>query len=224
MIYLEEKKLAYVPIPKNACTTIKHSLYRLQNNREFQRFQAGHRTFYIHTVMNSKTYEHWSSMGIINEIRKSDTFIFTVVRNPLSRLLSGYKNRVLFHNDIGKDARAYEKCKKAGLPEKPDINTFVENLSFYQKNCPSILHHTQPQVTFLGHDPNFYSKIYPINKINSELWVDLSKIAGETIPVPPKKLQTGGSNLSIDELTSENIAYIEDLYAADYKFLEGIII
>ena len=173
--------------------------------------------------MHSPTYDKWSLMGIINEIKNSDTFIFAVARNPLSRLLSAYKNRVLFHNDIWKDAKACEKCKKAGLPTKPDINTFVENLSFYRKNCSSILHHTRPQTAFLGDDPNFYSKIYPINSIDSELWADLSKITGETIPAPLKRMQTGGSNESIGEVTSDNLAYIENLYAADYKFLEGII-
>ena len=91
MIYLKEKKVAYVSIPKNACTTIKHSLYRLQNNREFEPFQAGHRRFHIHNVMHSPTYDKWSLMGIINEIKNSDTFIFAVARNPLSRLFQPIK-------------------------------------------------------------------------------------------------------------------------------------
>lgn len=223
MIYLKEKKLAYVPVPKNACTTLKTFLYKFQNKRDFQDFQAGHKKFYIHDVYFTWEYKYWKFNDPFSEINNSDVFIFAIVRDPLSRFISSYKNRVLFHNDIGFDIVACKKCVTAGLPEKPDVNTYVQNLSFYQKVCPQILHHTLPQVHFLGPDPNFYSKIYPIKKVDSELWDDLSKIVGEAIYAPQKRLQTGGSEMVIDPLTSENLAKIKDLYAADYDFLDEII-
>ena len=223
MIHLIKYKIAYVPVPKNACTSVKSFLYRLQNNREFQVFEAGHKKFHIHNVMPTKCYEQWSSTNTFSGVDKSNTFIFAVVRDPLSRLLSCYKNRVLFHNDIGKDKQAYKLCQQTGLSEKPDINTFVKNLDFYQRCCPSIQHHSRPQVDYLGHNLNFYSKIYPTDKINSELWNDLSDIVGESIPAPKIKLQTGGSQKNIDELTSENSLKIKRLYAADYKFIEVVL-
>lgn len=223
MIYLKKYKLAYIPVPKNACTTTKHFLYQLQNKREFESFEAGHKKFNIHNLMPTLQREKWNSLKFFDEIDRSNTFIFAIVRDPLSRLLSCYKNRVLFHGDISKDIRACKKCKEAGLPEKPDINTFAQNLTFYQENCKSIEHHSRPQVDFIGKDPNFYSKIYPIQNINSELWDDLNNIAGEKILTPDKKLQTGGSKIVIDQLTSENSAKIKHLYTTDYKFLGGML-
>ena len=223
MIYLNNNKLAYVPVPKNACTAIKYFLYKLQNGREFQRFEAGHRKFQIHNVMSTSLYEKWSSMDIFGEIEKSNTFIFAVVRDPLSRFLSCYKSRVLIHNDIGINKWACKKCKEQNLPVKPDINTFVENLSFYRKSSLSINHHTEPQVSFLGHDVNFYSKIYPIDKVSSELWNDLREVLGE-IELPCIKKEHGGGSFNdfTDQLNSENTEKIQQIYAADYKFLEGI--
>ena len=196
-------------------------MYKLLNKRDFQSIIPGQN--FNHEVMPTYLYKEWRSNDEFSEINKSDIFIFAIVRNPLSRFLSSYKNRVLIADDIGVDNLASKKCVKAGLPIKPDINTFVQNLSFYQENCPSILHHTLPQVSFLGHNPNFYSKIYPINKVDSELWEDLSKIVGEEIATPQKENQGAGSWLVIDQLTSENLAKIQDLYSADYDFLDGII-
>ena len=223
MIYLKKYKLAYIPVPKNACTTTKTLLYQLQNKREFEPFEAGHKRFHIHKLMPTMQIEQWNSLNFFREIDRFNTFIFAVVRDPLSRLISCYKNRVLFHDDIGKDIRACKKCKEAGLPEKPDINTFAQNLAFYQDICQSIDHHSRPQVDFLGKDPNFYSKVYPIQKINSELWDDLNNITGEQMLAPEKKLQTGGSKIATDQLTSEISAKIKHLYTTDYKFLEGIL-
>ena len=223
MIYLKKYKIAYVPVPKNACTSVKSFLYKLQNKREFQKFEAGHKIFHIHRLMHSTLHERWSSENIFRELDKSNTFIFAVARDPLSRLLSCYKNRVLFHNDISKDKLACKKCKERGLPEKPGINLFVENLNFYQESCKSIKHHSQPQVDFLGNDPNFYSKIYPIHNLDSTLWEDSSKIAEETILPAKKRMQTGGSKKDIDQLSSENSAKIQHIYDADYKFLDEII-
>ena len=157
MIYLKKNKLAYVPVPKNACTSIKSFLYEFQNKREFQEFEVGHRTLYIHNVMHSALYEKWCSEDILSEINNSNTFIFAIVRDPLSRFLSCYTNRILFYDDIGKNKWACKKCKEKDLPAKPDINTFVENLSFYRKISYSVNHHVRPQVDFLGHDSNFYS-------------------------------------------------------------------
>ena len=149
VIYLKEINLAYVAVPKNACTTLKSFLYKLQNKREFHKFQAGHKTFNIHNVMPTPTHERWSSMNHTHGIDKTNTFIFAIARDPLTRFLSCYKNRVLMHDDIGLNIQARKKCNSKELPVKPDINTFVENLSFYQEICDSINHHTMPQVEFL---------------------------------------------------------------------------
>ena len=224
MFYLKKKKLAYVPVPKNACSTVKTFLFKLQNNRDFKEFWAGTRRFQLHNVIPTLSYKEWKSNFFnFSGINKSDTFIFAIVRDPLLRFFSCYKNKVLQWNEIEHDELARNKCVTLNMPEKPDINTFVENFSFYQEICPSILHHTLPQVHFLGPDPNFYSKIYPIKKVDSELWDDLSKIVGEAIYAPQKRMQTGGSEMVIDPLTSENLVKIKDLYAADYDFLDEII-
>ena len=57
MIYLKKYKLAYIPVPKNACTTTKTFLYQLQNKREFEPFEAGHKRFHIHKLMPTMQIE-----------------------------------------------------------------------------------------------------------------------------------------------------------------------
>ena len=82
MIYLKKYKLAYIPFPKNACTTTKTFLYQLQNKREFEPFEAGHKRFHIHKLMPTMQIEQWNSLNFFREIDRSNTLILLLYVTP----------------------------------------------------------------------------------------------------------------------------------------------
>lgn len=218
MILYPELRLAYVPVPKNGCTTIKHYLFEMQNNRRFEPFQVGPKKIYIHSLLPARLHKTWNSDNkLINEAKTSDAHIFAVVRDPISRVLSCYSNRVIFHNDIGKSKNLSQKLKSKGLPSDPDLNTFIKNLETYRAYSKKINHHIRPQIDFLGSNPNFYSKIYAIDKIDTELLPNICEFSGINKNLSPRRLQTGGKSLTKEEITNENIAKIHHLYSEDYQ-------
>lgn len=217
MIFVKEYGIAYAPVPKNACTTIKTYLFGLQNNFPFKEFKAGSRTFHIHKLMPSTIFEDWNPKAK-RLIERKNIFKFAVVRDPISRILSCYSNRVLHHKDIQKNPKTCKKLSLIDLPTEPSLNVFVSNLEEYIMHSPSICHHGRPQVDYLGTDINRYSKIYPVSLTDTVLMNDLLSIVGEmSTPLPPRRLQTGGKKFTIDDLEKSNIEKIINFYKKDYE-------
>jgi hypothetical protein len=117
---LPDKKLIYVVISKSACTSIKNTIGK---------------DYGIESLKKSGLDIHkdprWRRLfGNINREIKEQYDFFTFVRNPLSRLVSCYEDKVLFNNDNNKLAEFYFEGYpfniKANMPFKEFISVICK--------------------------------------------------------------------------------------------------
>lgn len=122
----------------------------------------------------------------------------TIIRDPIERFISGYKNRILFHNDIG---------------IQPTFDWFVKNFDDYYNTYTSVVNHFSPLVNFIGDDPSQFDKIFKMNEFD-EVFNFFESVYER--PFPQIALQRGGHDTQV-ECTQEHIDIIKELYAEDYK-------
>ncbi|SNS87821.1 sulfotransferase family 2 domain-containing protein [Tropicimonas sediminicola] len=204
-LYLKKHKLTYVSVPKCACTSLKQFFFEVHNGFEFKAFDINGQAYGIHKLARSIPFEDLDR----KMTRRNRTI--TVVREPVGRLVSCYANKVI-------DARLLEKPKAAqfleqrGLTTTPTIQEFVRDLPAYQESSYTLLHHSRPLSYFLGRDPAFFDKIFPLREL-STLVEYVADMVGEAPSLPHTQKSTS-SDVS-KQLTEEDRARIEEIYAED---------
>ena len=184
--------LVYHPTPKCGCTSMKQTILNL----------AGFRGKYD-PIEDSFPHAK-SKTGLPTEkfsFHKADHKI-CIVRDPVSRFISGYSNRVLFHNDIS----------------PVDFNVFVDNFDHWRRINPSINFHFRPQVYFIGTDPSYYTKIFWTREVPKA--IDFVSELFESDPHYVRE-QTGGASKK-PVPSDQQVELIKSLYLEDYKFLLGV--
>ena len=121
-----------------------------------------------------------------------------IVRDPIERFLSSYKNRILFH----KDKEFFNHTIDMVLSKLE--NQIFENLHFL------------PQSYFLGDNLKYFD--FYSNVKNVELFQDrVNDFFGKKITFP--KIQTGGNKENI-VLNNSQIKKIKRIYLSDYNLIE----
>lgn len=181
---VKNKIIQYCPTPKCGCTSTKVMICKGLG----QTTACGDD---VHVKHWTKTFE-----AVDADIK------FCIVRDPVSRFLSGYSNRV---------------CHYKNVPFV-EFNDFVVNFhEKYYKVNKVIHHHFRPQVDFIGHDPSYYNRVFFLDEMPS-VCKFLSEIMGS--PIKLEKLQVVGAEKPIP--TESQINFIKSFYEDDYKFLEQI--
>ena len=205
VLKLKELGLAYLPIPKCASTTLKYIFYSLKFHQGYsESIEQIHKFWYPDT-------------DVLENLQDLDNYFkFTVIRDPIKRLLSCYKNRVLHHKSLWlKSVRG--KLENAGLKPEPDINYFIENLENYFQISDAIIHHASPQKEHLGQDLSIYDLICPIENLNNLRQI-ISQKAKLEIAFP--QLQTEGPQITLQDLTEKSLKKLIKFYAVDYQLLQ----
>jgi len=208
-VFNYEHRVSYYPVPKIACTSMKKLFFRLENGFEFRNFRANGKLKTIHSFFGSRPFEKSRQDDVEGHFRVA------VVRDPVDRLVSCYRNRVVFHKDLS-EQRLSPAAVAAGLVPNPSLSTFVRELDGYVQHTGSISHHAAPIVTYLGHDPKWFSAICNLQEIE-QLITELQAIVGNEHPLVLPREQTGGPKLSRQDLTPSEITKIEHFYAKDYN-------
>ncbi len=204
LIPLFKAKILYTPIPKCACSSVKHLIFECERGMSYNDKMTGNGK-HIHQFYNT-----WN--GITNKYLFADNWLkVLIVREPLQRLVSCYKNRVLFSKDLFKSA---DRLSKVGLPVNPSWEVFIDNFERYRSLSQSINHHSAPIVNFAGYNPDFYDLILNISELDKLLSV-VSDRSHCHIEMPRK--QTGGSEIDIGEISETAKEKIHRLYANDYE-------
>lgn len=107
--FFPQKKLGYIALEKVAITSIKQALLNIENCDN------------IHSYFNENAKK--------NVENPQDYFIFTFVRNPFSRLVSCYKDKVVKNKTI-----TYNIYLNAFLKESTNFADFVRRISLIPKN------------------------------------------------------------------------------------------
>lgn len=211
-VYLPKKQLIYIPIPKNACSSIKHALYEIEFGRPFDydlHEKWGYRD--IHNYYKKRPNAFTGKTALEAQRQAS---IFTLVRDPVKRLISCYRNRVV---DLGDLAKSEKKLKRRGLPLKPDLNTFILNLENYREANKIIEHHSRPQQEFLGNSLSYFDHVFTLNNMD-EL---VEMLQGYKQDLEMRREKSGGSAFSLKDLSPEALEKAISFYDQDYELLDA---
>lgn len=205
VIKSEEAQVLYFPVPKNMCSTLKQAIYFLEHKEDYdkEREQKDIHEYYFEREIKYQTKK---------AIKSSDYTKLAVIRDPIKRFVSAYRNRVL---DLGDMLPFASQLQKQGLSVKPDLNTFVENLAVYRAVVPSIRHHTDPQTYFLGTDMTIFDVVKDIHQAAEVFALFQDKCPELTF----KREKSGGTQVKQEELTPQSISALESFYAEDYQIL-----
>lgn len=203
-------RFTYYPIPKNASTSIKYWLFQYYKSENISGY-AGERVKAVHKHFPAPLKDG-------GKIRKNDlnTFKFAVVREPIKRFISAYKNRVLHHQCLGK---VKERIIATNLNLHPGINEFIYHFEKYSEISKEIFHHCTPQYLFIGKIYKDLDKIYEISQI-PELQNDLNELTGFDRPFGVR--QTGGNQFEIDDLDEHSEQFLQKFLKQDFELREQL--
>lgn len=210
-IKLPEQKLIYIPIPKNACTSTKQVLHRIEFGREFDTTRPVNDPYVdIHDYYKKRD---GAFTGTEELNSATDYNRFAIIRDPVERLISCYRNRVIDLGDLKNDPVSLQKYK---LSEKPDLNTFVMNLKKYRKANKSIEHHSRPQSAFLGGTLRYLDFIFPIEDLEG-----LQQFLQQFSPgLTFLNRKSGGTKVETSDLSQKALKSAYSFYKKDYQLLK----
>ncbi|MEC7763477.1 MAG: sulfotransferase family 2 domain-containing protein [Pseudomonadota bacterium] len=206
MVEFENFELAYVPVPKAGSTAIKTALTALGDAAPDAEDAA-----WVHNHMPTRRF---SPEGFA---RYADFWRFTVIRDPIERLLAVYSDLI-----VGRDVMAYAADVRRGrvhLPTRPDPDFFFLNLDRYRAASFAIKHHAMKQMVFTGPDLGVYDHVYDAARLD-ELLADLTAMTGRALATP---LETGVEPIKMRDLKPETRALIRAEAAADYEAYSGFL-
>lgn len=193
-------KIAFSLIQKNACTSLSYAIYHAETGEDLSHLSDQH----IHT--------YYQKQGVVTSLASyEDYFKFAVVRDPIKRFISAFRNRALFHLDL----KEMENPRDDLLTE-PSINYFIEKLDDYLARSQKLEMHTLPQCVYLNRRLDQMDAIFQIEEM-SRLEGKLTKIIGEPFSLPRR--QTGGPKISLADLTPASFEKLLSFYKEDYVFL-----
>lgn len=208
MIHFRQHELTLVVSPKVMSTSLKSFA------AEFEQAQTRERvpqpSTKIHAVYPTLPFRE-------EEIFPGFTMV-GVIRNPIDRFISGYRNK--FRGEAHRKLHA--NLSAGSLNPNPSINELALNLSEYAAQNTFIAHHFQPQVVYLGRDLSLYEHLFTINE-SHHLASFLSERLGVKVRLPLK--QKSGPFFPREALTDEAREAIAHFYSDDfeifgYKFTE----
>ena len=206
-ITVEQHKLAYMALPKAACTSVKRLLAQVDE-----------------TVSQPDTSDIMAWHGIYPTRRfrphrwqaYEDHFRFCVLRDPIKRLMSCYSDIVAGRNELANSPRLR---KSARYVVNPDPDYFFLNLEGYKARSSLIKHHALSAQVFLGPKLHaHYDRVYRTSELE-ELGHDLSRRTGRILRVPHSNATK--ATLQIDDLLDETIDALRPFLDQEYSYLDG---
>ena len=199
-----EEKLAYYPCPKNANSSAK--LFFANHLGIAEKFLFLGDNLPRH-LQDKSIYIKEKKIPLSNWLPSKQKFSKIVaehkcciVREPVQRFISAYKNRILYH----KDKNFYDHTVDQVIKK-------LENNQFENK-------HFLPQTFFLGNDINYYTHVGLVNNLLS-FKEYINNFFGKKIDFP--KIQKGGNEIDLT-LSTEQKNKIKQIYKLDYEFLESV--
>lgn len=208
VIAIDTFKLAYMAVPKAACTSVKAMLAEIDPNVTLPPPEERNDLTY-HALYQTRRFRTDRFK------RHKDAFRFTVVRDPIRRLISVYTNRVVGLRDLHNSRKL---VRRGTLPLDPDPDTFFQNLATYRRLSSVIRHHALPTWLFTGDDLGVYDRVFRTDQM-AELAGILSERAGRAIPV--ERANSSGIRLDFEELAPKTRDMLVPILRKEYAFLKG---
>lgn len=212
-VILKKYGLAYFPVPKVACSSIKHLFYLLEHGRNFEKYvDSAGRKHNIHNTAYptlNTSEDDWSGAANLYRI--------AVVRDPMDRFVSAYHSRVVHFKELSESAVDLGKVALLGLEPDPSLDEFIDNLDLYRVLSASIKHHTDPHTFFLGHNVEYFDRVYKFEELHT-LEADLRERTQSPVALPHMLKTTAARKPAI---SAKRIEKIVEFYSGDYALLKG---
>ena len=202
-----EKKLVYYPVAKNANSSAKlFFLKHLKIDKNY--YFLGDKVPEYKINKDDKYKNLDKNYNLVNFLPSYTPFEkidvdekCCIIRDPINRFVSAYKNRILYHKDV-----AFQNL---------DIDEIIEKL----ENGLFDNRHFLPQSYWLGDDLKYFTIVSNIS--NMEAFINgVNNFFQNKIKFP--RIQTGGVEENID-LTNSQIAKLKKIYSSDYDLLGDLL-
>ena len=207
MIEIPSLGLSIYTSPKVLSTSLKSLAFELENQRTFEPFIHGGRVKNVHNLYPAKPFRAPD--------RARFSLVVAFVRDPVERLKSAYRDRVVRRH--GQSAAAWRRAVESGLPEAPGFGEFVDLLEAYRLAIPEIDHHCAPQVHFLGRSPQVFDRVFNVQNVG-EFESLVSERAKFRVQVP----RTNRSKQMVLDPSPTTLQKIHHHFADDYIAFEGL--
>jgi Sulfotransferase family len=213
-VILKKYGIAYFPVPKVACSSVKHLLFFLEHGRHFEKYvDSEGRKHNIHnTVYPTLTLaeDDWACAAKLHRI--------AVIRDPMDRFVSAYRSRVAHFQELSETSIDLHKAAELGVTPDPELDQFIDNLELYRILSGSIKHHTDPQTFFLGHTLDYFDQVYKFEELKI-LESDLRARTQIAVELPHLVKGPGGE---IPSIPAKRVRKIIEFYSGDYALLKGL--
>ncbi|MBK8176660.1 MAG: sulfotransferase family 2 domain-containing protein [Rhodospirillales bacterium] len=212
-IHFASGRGAYFPAPKVACTSIKEAIYELEYGRPFtDEFVNGVCVNHVHLIYGTHPFAR-AFMDVDPKATK-----VALVRDPIKRILSAYRNRVVDLKDLSKDTLGVDVIEKSNLLPDPDADFFFTHLKEYMSISNSIDHHFCNVSAFLGEDLTYFDKVFRFEEF-SEFKAFFSRLAERDVRFPHSKKSQ--FYVEFDSLSPRARDSIREHVHAEYRYLKG---
>lgn len=208
-ISIAQYRIAYMALPKAACSTVKAALARIDPDVTLPP-EAEHTNPLWHKIYPTIRYRAHRFQ------QYADHWRFCVIRDPAERLISCYTDRVVKRGELHHSRRI--RRGEVNLPADPDPDFFFQNPLKYASAASVIKHHSLPAYLFLGPTLDNYDAVYPMENL-PQLARDLSERTGQAVPFLKKN--ASGASLTLDDLKPKTLKALRKVFALEYGLVEG---
>ena len=201
------KKLVYYPVAKNANSSAKlFFLKHLKIDKNYYFLADKVPEYRLNSDLKyknlDKKYNLVNFLPSYNPFKKIDVDEkCCIVRDPIKRFMSAYKNRILYHKDAG-----FQNLNIDEIIEKLENNLFDNR-------------HFLPQSYWLGNDLKYFTIVANIS--NMETFINgVNNFFQNNVEFP--RIQTGGSNANIN-LKTNQIIKLKKIYSDDYDLIGDLL-
>ena len=197
------RKLVYYPVAKNANSSAKlFFLKHLKIDKNYYFLSDKVPEYKINEDSKYKNLD--KKYNLVNFLPSYTPFEkidvdekCCIIRDPIKRFISAYKNRVLFHKDFG-----FRNLNINEIIEKLENNSY-DNRHFF------------PQGYWLGSDLRYFTIVSNIS--NMETFINgVNNFFQNKVEFP--RIQTGGADENIT-LTDSQIIKLKKIYSSDYDLI-----
>ena len=191
-----DTKLAYYNIPKCGKTSVNAILGDINQLGGSQK---------SHTPLFYTPLKDIQSKGAVR---------FTVVRDPIARLVSSYNDRIADRDDFQKSIVSRNLVKPFNLNPSPSLEEFALNLHTYSLLNDRVFRHVINQHRFTGKNIEKFDRIYNLSQIG-DLVEYINELLG--INLEAKTLNSSSKKSSKYDLSAEALSRAQEYYEMDYK-------